>query len=95
MVFDHGRVVATGTPDQLKAKTGGQVLEVAPADPARMAEVSALMTELIRGEVGTDAESSPASEAGTTRPAFSASKVSKTRNWRPPTWTGRPVSSRT
>jgi oleandomycin transport system ATP-binding protein len=56
VVFDHGRVVATGTPDQLKAKTGGQVLQVAPADPARMAEVTALMTELIRGEVGTDAE---------------------------------------
>src|SRR4029078_7850021 len=32
VVFDHGRVVATGTPDQLKAKTGGQVLQVAPAD---------------------------------------------------------------
>ena len=53
---DHGRVVATGTPDQLKAKTGGQVLQVAPADSARMAEVTALMTELIRGEVGADAE---------------------------------------
>jgi hypothetical protein len=79
VVFDHGRVVATGAPDLLKAKTGGQVLQVAPADPARMAEVTALMTELIRGEVGTDAESSPASKpAGTTRPAFSASKVSKT-----------------
>jgi oleandomycin transport system ATP-binding protein len=56
VVFDHGRVVATGTPDELKAKTGGQVLQVAPADPARMAEVTALMTELIRGEVSTNAE---------------------------------------
>src|SRR5215475_11545239 len=56
VVIDHGKVIATGTPDQLKAKTGGQVLQVAPADPARMAEVTALMTELIRGEVGTDAE---------------------------------------
>ncbi len=56
VVFDHGRVVATGTPDELKAKTGGQVLQVAPADSARMAEVTALMTELIRGDVGTDAE---------------------------------------
>ncbi|HET9967904.1 MAG TPA: ATP-binding cassette domain-containing protein [Streptosporangiaceae bacterium] len=39
VVIDHGTVVATGTPDELKAKTGGQVLRVAPADPARMAEV--------------------------------------------------------
>ena len=56
VVFDHGRVVATGTPDELKAKTGGQVLQVAPAEPGRMAEVTALMTGLIRGEVSTNAE---------------------------------------
>ena len=35
MVIDHGRVVATGTPDELKARTGGQVLEVPPADPGQ------------------------------------------------------------
>jgi hypothetical protein len=33
--------------------------------------------------------------AGTTRPALRASKVSRTRSWRPPTWTWRPVSYRT
>jgi oleandomycin transport system ATP-binding protein len=42
-VIDHGKVIATGTPDELKAKTGGQVLEVSPADPARLAEVAALL----------------------------------------------------
>jgi len=57
VVIDHGKVVATGTPDELKAKTGGQVLQVSPADPARMAEVTALMADLIRAEVVTDAES--------------------------------------
>jgi oleandomycin transport system ATP-binding protein len=55
VVIDHGKVVATGTPDELKAKAGGQVLQVSPADPARMAEVTALMTDLIRAEVVTDA----------------------------------------
>ena len=55
VVIDHGKVVATGTPDELKAKTGGQVLQVSPADPGRMAEVTALMAGLIRGEVQTDA----------------------------------------
>ena len=84
VVFDHGRVVATGTPDELKAKTEGQVLHVAPSDP------------LAGFPGGSSGQSSPANVAtGTTRPAFSASKVSKTRNWRPPTRTGRPVSSRT
>jgi len=56
VVIDHGKVVATGTPDELKAKTGGQVLQVSPADPARMAEVTALMAGLIKVEVATDAE---------------------------------------
>jgi oleandomycin transport system ATP-binding protein len=56
VVFDHGRVVATGTPDELKAKTGGQVLQVAPAEPARLAEVTALMAELIGAEVSKSAE---------------------------------------
>ena len=36
VVIDQGKVVATGTPDELKAKTGGLVLQVAPADPPRM-----------------------------------------------------------
>jgi oleandomycin transport system ATP-binding protein len=32
VVIDHGQVIATGTPDELKDKAGGQVLEVEPAD---------------------------------------------------------------
>ncbi|MGH3302870.1 MAG: ATP-binding cassette domain-containing protein [Streptosporangiaceae bacterium] len=42
-VIDRGRVIATGTPDELKAKVGGQVLEIEPADPARLAEVAAVL----------------------------------------------------
>ena len=49
VVIDHGKVIATGTPDELKAKTGGQVLEVAPADLARIEDVSAMLAELTRG----------------------------------------------
>jgi oleandomycin transport system ATP-binding protein len=56
VVIDHGKVVATGTPDELKAKAGDRVLQVSPADPARMAEVTTLMAGLIRAEVVTDAE---------------------------------------
>jgi oleandomycin transport system ATP-binding protein len=55
VVIDRGTVVATGTPDELKAKTGGQVLRVAPADPARMAEVTALMAAMAGAEVNADA----------------------------------------
>src|SRR3989442_1327018 len=56
VVIDHGKVIATGTPDELKDKSGGQVLQVAPADPALMAEVIALMANVTRAEVVTDAE---------------------------------------
>jgi oleandomycin transport system ATP-binding protein len=48
VVIDHGKVIATGTPNELKAKTGGQVLEVAPADLARLDDVSAALAELTR-----------------------------------------------
>jgi oleandomycin transport system ATP-binding protein len=43
VVIDHGLVIATGTPDELKAKVGGQVLEVEPADQARLADVAAVL----------------------------------------------------
>jgi oleandomycin transport system ATP-binding protein len=39
-VIDHGKVIAAGTPDELKAKVGGQVLQIVPADPSRLAEVA-------------------------------------------------------
>jgi oleandomycin transport system ATP-binding protein len=43
VVIDHGQVIATGTPDDLKAKVGGQVLEVVPADHCRLADVSSVL----------------------------------------------------
>ncbi|MFY1633464.1 ATP-binding cassette domain-containing protein [Solwaraspora sp. WMMB335] len=45
-VVDHGRVIASGTPEQLKAKTGAQVLAVRPADPADLPTVLATLREL-------------------------------------------------
>jgi oleandomycin transport system ATP-binding protein len=56
VVIDHGKVVATGTPDELKARIGGRVLQVSPADPTRMAEVTTLLGALTMAEVTTDAE---------------------------------------
>ena len=43
VVIDHGTVIATGTPDELKAKVGGQVLEVVPADLSRLGEVASVL----------------------------------------------------
>jgi oleandomycin transport system ATP-binding protein len=46
VVIDHGRVIATGTPDELKAKTGALVLVVRPADPDRLPTVAAVVKEI-------------------------------------------------
>jgi oleandomycin transport system ATP-binding protein len=56
VVIDHGKVIATGTPDELKARAGGQVLQALPADPDRLAEAAALLEQLVRTEVVTNAE---------------------------------------
>jgi oleandomycin transport system ATP-binding protein len=56
VVIDHGKVIATGTPDELKARTGGRVLQVSPADPGQMAEAAGLLEALIGAEVSTDAK---------------------------------------
>ncbi|MEU4368736.1 ATP-binding cassette domain-containing protein [Micromonospora chersina] len=47
-VVDHGRVIAQGTPEELKAKVGGQVLAVRPADPADLPTVLAVTGEVTR-----------------------------------------------
>ncbi len=44
-VIDHGKVIASGTPDELKAKVSGQVLAITPEDPARLGDIRALITE--------------------------------------------------
>jgi oleandomycin transport system ATP-binding protein len=43
-VVDHGKVIATGTSAELKAKIGRQTLDVRPADPADLALVSEIVT---------------------------------------------------
>jgi oleandomycin transport system ATP-binding protein len=55
VVIDRGQVIATGTPDELKARTGGQVLLVAPSDPARLAETAVLLEATTGAEVTTEA----------------------------------------
>ena len=46
VVIDRGRVAATGTPDQLKAQVGGQVLEVSPVREADLGTVVRVVTDL-------------------------------------------------
>ncbi|HCU50798.1 MAG TPA: daunorubicin/doxorubicin resistance ABC transporter ATP-binding protein DrrA, partial [Micromonosporaceae bacterium] len=46
VVIDHGRVIATGTPDELKAKAGSQTLVVRPTDAVDLASVVTVVAEL-------------------------------------------------
>ncbi|GGO83591.1 ATP-binding cassette domain-containing protein [Wenjunlia tyrosinilytica] len=45
VVIDKGRVIADGTPDELKSQVGGQVLQVRPLSPEDLARTHALMAE--------------------------------------------------
>src|SRR6201997_605093 len=46
-VIDHGKVIATGSPDELKAATGSRVLQVTPVDRGRLADVASIISERI------------------------------------------------
>jgi len=50
VVIDHGRVIATGTPDELKAKVGGQVLMAEPVDESRLGDVAAALARWTGGD---------------------------------------------
>jgi oleandomycin transport system ATP-binding protein len=56
-VIDHGRVIATGTPDELKASAGRQVLEVTPASRAELGAVAGLLERLLAATPTVSAES--------------------------------------
>ena len=49
-VVDHGRIAAKGTPAQLKASVGGNVLSVRVVDPADVLEAKATLASLAAGE---------------------------------------------
>jgi ABC-2 type transport system ATP-binding protein len=45
-VIDHGRVIAEGTPDELKDRVGGERLEVRVTDPAAAPRAAAALAEM-------------------------------------------------
>jgi oleandomycin transport system ATP-binding protein len=62
-VIDHGAVIATGTPDELKAQAGRQVLSVTPADRAEVDAVAALLSARLSVAPEISAESGTVSVA--------------------------------
>ncbi len=53
-VIDHGRVIADGTPDQLKAKLGGDRIDVVLTSAGDLATASALVGQAAGNEVEVD-----------------------------------------
>ena len=47
MVFDKGKVVASGRPAELKAQAGQQSLDVRPAEPGHLERVAAIVSESV------------------------------------------------
>jgi oleandomycin transport system ATP-binding protein len=57
-VIDHGRVIATGTAAELKAKVGRQTLDVRPADPADLPAVAGIVLAAV-GTAPASAQDDP------------------------------------
>lgn len=51
VVIDHGRAIARGTADELKAQTGGERIELVLADVSRRDEATRILAEVAFGEV--------------------------------------------
>ncbi|GAA4599498.1 oleandomycin transport system ATP-binding protein [Actinoplanes octamycinicus] len=66
VVIDHGRVIATGTPEQLKARTGAQTVTARAADPADLEKLAEQVRRVAAGpiEVRGDLVVAPVADPG-------------------------------
>jgi oleandomycin transport system ATP-binding protein len=55
-VIDRGRLIDSGTPAELKAKVGGQSLDVRPAEPGELAKVGTIVAEVTGAGAGAPNE---------------------------------------
>jgi oleandomycin transport system ATP-binding protein len=53
VVIDHGRVIATGTPAALKARTGAQTVAVRPASDLDLEKITVAVRQVAAGPVDT------------------------------------------
>jgi ABC-2 type transport system ATP-binding protein len=71
IVIDHGTVIAEGTADQLKARTGASYCEVVPLDPQQLLVVASALGDLVPADAlaeidGSDRLSIPAPDGAAT-----------------------------
>lgn len=56
-VVDHGRVIAWGTPDELKTQVGGAVLQITLSQGADLSQAAAVLGAVTGGHISQDARS--------------------------------------
>jgi oleandomycin transport system ATP-binding protein len=56
VVIDHGKVIAAGTPQQLKTRVGGHVLQARPADPADVEKTERIVSDFAAGGESTHSD---------------------------------------
>lgn len=54
VVIDHGRIIAQGTADELKARVGGERIEVVLSEPPQIADAQVLLAPVATGEIQVD-----------------------------------------
>ncbi|MCT2586664.1 ATP-binding cassette domain-containing protein [Actinophytocola gossypii] len=54
LVIDHGRVIASGTADQLKTEVGGERLEIVVGEPAELPLTARVLADVGAGEPSVD-----------------------------------------
>ncbi len=64
VVIDHGRAIARGTADELKAQTGGERVEVVLRDVARLDDVRRALASVAVGGVQVDDRTATAAVSG-------------------------------
>lgn len=64
VVVDHGRIVAEGTSDELKARAGGQACVVVPVDPGRLDDAAAALGDIGAASIDRDTGSVTLGDAG-------------------------------
>ena len=56
VVIDHGKVIAAGTPQQLKTRVGGHVLQARPAYPADLEKTERIFADFAAGGESTHSD---------------------------------------
>jgi oleandomycin transport system ATP-binding protein len=56
VVIDHGKVIAAGTPKDLKTRVGGHVLQARPADSQDVEKTEAILAEFAAGDERTHSD---------------------------------------